>query len=232
MALDLSKCYRAKVTNNNYKKAPAKAAPGSVEVFVPDWTAEKVVGNSKGLVWAAPINANFLGSDSGNAHKNVGQCIIPPVGSDVWVAIEDGNYAHAYYFGSVALVNPDTIPDDNKQLTCPQNAYTLLKTPMGRGIVVVDEGKDKKSGIVIKGKGSSTGSVLSDDNQMSIVLSENTFNGIIIKSGNGKQFIIIDKDANTIDITQGESRIHMSEDRIDIESDIVNIRGNTRINLN
>jgi hypothetical protein len=54
MSLDLSKCYRARVTNNNYKKAPAKAAPGSVEVFVPDWTAEKVAGNRKGLVWAAP----------------------------------------------------------------------------------------------------------------------------------------------------------------------------------
>ena len=103
---------------------------------------------------------------------------------------------------------------------------------MGRGIVVVDEGKDKKSGIVIKGKGSGSSAVLGDDNQMSIVLSENAFNGIQIQSGNGKQFIIIDKDANTIDITQGESRIHMTEDRIDIESDIVNIRGNTRINLN
>jgi hypothetical protein len=67
---------------------------------------------------------------------------------------------------------------------------------------------------------------------MSIVLSENNFNGIIIKSGNGHQFIIIDKDNNTIDITQGQSRIHMTEDRIDIESDIVNIRGETRINFN
>ena len=232
MALDLSKCYRAKVTNNNYKKAPATAAPGSVEVFVPDWTAEKVAGNRKGLVWAAPLNACFLGSDSKEANKNVGQCIIPPVGSDVWVAIEDGNYANAYYFGSVALVNQDTIPDDNKQLSCPQNAYTLLKTPMGRGIVVVDEGKDKKSGIVIKGKGSNTSKVLGDSNQMYITLSENSFNGIRIQSGNGQQFIIIDKDANTIDIVQGGSRIHMTEDRIDIESDIVNIRGESRINLN
>ena len=232
MALDLSKCYRARVTNNNYKNAPAKTAPGSVEVFVPDWTADKVVGNNKGLVWAAPINACFLGSDAKEAHKNVGQCIIPPVGSDVWVAVEDGNYANAYYLGSVALVNQDTIPHDNKQLSCPQNAYTLLKTPMGRGIVVVDEGKDKKSGIVIKGKGSNTSAVLGDSNQMSIVLSENSFNGIRIQSGNGKQFIIIDKDENTIDIVQGESRIHMTEDRIDIESDIVNIRGQTRINLN
>lgn len=232
MALDLSKCYRAKVTNNNYKRAPARTAPGSVEVFVPDWTAEKTIGNKRGLVWAAPLNAAFLGSDSGGAHKNVGQCLIPPVGSDVWVAIEDGNYANAYYFGSVALANNDTIPNDNKQLDNPQHAYTLLKTPMGRGIVVVDEGKDKKSGIVIKGKGSGNSAVLSDDNQMSIVLSENNFNGIIIKSGNGHQFIIIDKDNNTIDITQGQSRIHMTEDRIDIESDIVNIRGETRINFN
>ncbi len=232
MPLDLSKCYRAKVTNNNYKRAPAKAAPGSVEVFVPDWTAEKVVGNNKGLVWAAPLNACFLGSDSKEANKNVGQCIIPPVGSDVWVAIEDGNYANAYYFGSVALVNPDTIPHDNKQLNNPQNAYTLIKTPNGRGIVVVDEGNDRKSGIVIKGKGSNTSKVLGDSNQMFIALSENAFNGILIQSGNGDQAICVDKNANTTEIRQGDSRIFMTNDKIIIEANYVQVLGHNRIDLN
>ena len=232
MPLDLSKCYRAKVTNSNYKLAPAKTAPGSVEVYVPDWTADKVVGNKRGLVWAAPLNACFLGSDSGEAHKNVGQCIVPPAGSDVWVAIEDGNYAKAYYFGSVALVNQDTIPHDNKQLSSPQDAYTLIKTPRGRAIVVVDEGKDKKSGIVIKGKGSNTSKVLGDSNQMFIALSENAFNGILIQSGNGDQAICVDKNANTTEIRQGDSRIFMTNDKIIIEANYVQVLGHNRIDLN
>ena len=231
MSLDLGKCYRAQVVSNNYKKAPSsKTAPGSVELMVVDWNADETIGS--GTVWAAPMNGAFLGSDSGK-YQNIGQCIIPPVGSDVWVAVEDGVYSNAYYMGSVGLANKDTIPYENKQLSNPQDAFTIIKTPKGRAIVVVDDGPDNKGGIVIKGKSSnSRNKVLGDEDQMSIVLSENAFNGISIQTGNGDQFIVINKDANTTEITQGDSRIFMTNTTINIEADTVNIIGRNRINLN
>lgn len=229
MPLDLSKCYRAKVTNNNYKKAPAKVPLGSVEVFVPDWNAEKVVG--KGKVWAAPIDAAFTGSDA--SVKKIGQCIIPAVNTYVWVAIEDGNYSKAYYFGSYPVKTDATIPYENQQLGKPYDAFTILKTPKGRCIVVVDDGSDKKGGIAIKGKTTNEkNKILGDANQMAIIMSENTWDGIIIQTGRGKQDIVIDKSNNKTKITQGSSSILLTDHQITIEADVVNVIGRNRINLN
>ena len=39
MALDLSKCYRAKVIDSNYRHGGKGVAPGSVRVNVEDWNS-------------------------------------------------------------------------------------------------------------------------------------------------------------------------------------------------
>jgi hypothetical protein len=219
MALDLSKCYRAKVVDNNYKNSGGIAAPGAVKVDVPDWNAES---GKKATVWAYPLNAFFVGSDTGKV-KNSGQCIIPPVGCDVWVAWEDSvkdsngnpldNGGIAWYFGSVGLKNQQTIPNENRTSGNPQEVYTVLQTPRGRTIVMSDENGSSK--IVIKGRGSATGPLV-EGNNMAITLDESKTNQIVVQSGNGLQTIVVNKDANTTTITQGNSKIFMDNSNIKI----------------
>lgn len=223
MALDLSKCYRAKVIDDNYKNGGAGVAPGAVKVNVEDWNAEKGQDATR---WAYPLNASFLGSDKGGP-KNVGQCLIPPIGSEVWVANEDNvpgtnNGAILWYFGSCGLNNVNTIPTENSKRSEPQKTYTLIRTPNGRGITVSDDSDE--SGIVIRNKNKSNGRLL-NGSDMSISLSENSINRIVIQSGNGKQFITIDKDNNIISIVQGNSEIYMDDNNI-------NISTSSTINLN
>lgn len=222
MALDLSKCYRAKVKDNNYKNSGGAGAPGSVKVSVEDWNADS---GKPSEIWAYPLNAFFLGSDTGRV-KNAGQCIIPPVGSDVWVAWEDpvkdsNNGAIAWYFGSCGFRNNHTIPNENLKSGSPQEIYTLLQTPRGRTILLSD--LDGASKIVIKGKGTATGPLV-EGNNMAITLDESNTNQIVVQSGNGKQTIVVNKDANTTTITQGDSKIHMTNSTIDITTS-----GNIRI---
>lgn len=230
MALDLSKCYRAKVIDDNYKHGGAGVAPGSVKVNVEDWNADS---GKPAEIWAYPLNAFFLGSDTGKV-KNAGQCIIPPIGSDVWVAWEDpvkesDNGAIAWYFGSGGFNNQKTIPNETRTSGNPQEVYTLLQTPRGRTIVLSDENGSSK--IVIKGRGTATGPLV-EGNNMAIVLDESKTNQIIIQSGNGKQTIVINKDANTTTITQGNSKIFMDNSNINITtSGTINLNAG-RINLN
>lgn len=230
MALDLSKCYRAKVIDDNYKHGGAGVAPGSVKVNVEDWNADS---GKPAEIWAYPLNAFFLGSDTGKV-KNAGQCIIPPIGSDVWVAWEDpvkesDNGAIAWYFGSCGFNNQKTIPNETRTSGNPQEVYTLLQTPRGRTIVLSDENGSSK--IVIKGRGTATGPLV-EGNNMAIVLDESKTNQIIIQSGNGKQTIVVNKDANTTTITQGNSKIHMDNSNINITtSGTINLNAG-RINLN
>ena len=228
MALDLSKCYRAKVIDSNYKHAGE--APGAVKVNVEDWNADS---GRPATIWAYPLNSFFLGSDTGKV-KNAGQCIIPPVGSDVWVAWEDNvkgadNGAIAWYFGSCGFKNNCTIPNENLKSGSPQKVYTLLQTPRGRTILMSDVNGASK--IVIKGKGTATGPLV-ENNNMAIVLDESSSNKITIQSGNGKQTIVVNKDANTTTITQGNSKIFMDDGNINITtSGTINLKAG-RINLN
>ena len=67
---------------------------------------------------------------------------------------------------------------------------------------------------------------------MAIVLDESKTNQIVIQSGNGKQTIVVNKDANTTTITQGNSKIHMDNSNINITtSGTINLNAG-RINLN
>ena len=235
MALDLSKCYRAKVVDNNYKNSGGAGAPGSVKVNVPDWNAES---SKKATVWAYPLNSFFVGSDTGRVH-NSGQCIIPPIGCDVWVAWEDSvkdsegkpvdGGGIAWYFGSVGLNNQKTIPNENRTSGSPQEVYTLLQTPRGRTVVMSDQNGSSK--IVIKGRGTATGPLV-EDNNMAITLDESSTNQIIIQSGNGKQTIVINKDANTTTITQGNSKIFMDNSNIKISTSGKISLNASRIDLN
>ena len=59
---------------------------------------------------------------------------------------------------------------------------------------------------------------------MAITLDESKTNQIVVQSGNGKQTIVVNKDANTTTITQGDSKIHMTNSTIDITTS-----GNIRI---
>lgn len=230
MALDLSKCYRAKVIDDNYKNGGSGVAPGSVKVNVEDWNADS---GKPAEIWAYPLNAFFLGSDTGKV-KNAGQCIIPPKGSDVWVAWEDpvkdtNNGGIAWYFGSCGFNNQKTIPNETRTSGNPQEVYTLLQTPRGRTIVMSDENGSSK--IVIKGRGTATGPLV-EGNNMAITLDESKTNQIVIQSGNGKQTIVVNKDANTTTITQGNSKIFMDNSNINITtSGTINLNA-SRINLN
>ena len=230
MALDLSKCYRAKVIDSNYRHGGKGVAPGSVKVNVEDWNADS---GKPAEIWAYPLNAFFLGSDTGRV-KNAGQCIIPPVGSDVWVAWEDpvkdtNNGGIAWYFGSCGFDNKQTLPMENMCRNEPQNTYTLINTPQGRSVIASDDGS--LSAVVIKGKNAGA-SKLVHGSDMAIILNENSGNHITIQSGNGKQTIVINKDANTTTITQGNSKIFMDNSNINITtSGTINIRAG-RINLN
>jgi hypothetical protein len=230
MALDLSKCYRAKVIDSNYKHGGAGVAPGSVKVNVEDWNADS---GKPAEIWAYPLNAFFVGSDTGKV-KNSGQCIIPPIGSDVWVAWEDpvegtDNGGIAWYFGSGGFNNRYTIPNENRTSGSPNEIYTLLQTPRGRTILMSDENGSSK--IVIKGRGTATGPLV-EGNNMALILDESNHNIITLQSGNGKQSIVINKDSNTTTITQGNSKITMDNSNINIEtSGTINLKAG-RINLN
>ena len=229
MALDLSKCYRAKVIDDNYKNGGSGVAPGSVKVNVEDWNADS---GKPAEIWAYPLNGFFLGSDSGK-NQNVGQCLIPPKGSDVWVAWEDpvkdtNNGGIAWYFGSCGFNNKRTIPKENSSRSEPQKTYTLVRTPKGRGIIVSDD--TNLSGIVIRCKNESNGSLV-NSSDMSITLDENSVNKIVIKSGNGKQFITMDKDNNLISLVQGGSEILMEDSQIKISSNHIVLLAD-RIDLN
>ena len=231
MALDLSKCYRAKVIDDNYKNGGAGVAPGSVKVSVEDWNADS---GKPAEIWAYPLNGFFLGSDSGKKkNQNIGQCLIPPKGSDVWVAWEDpvkdtNNGGIAWYFGSCGFNNKQTIPKENSSRSEPQKTYTLIRTPKGRGIIVSDD--EDLSGIVIRCKNSSNGNLV-NSSDMSITLDENSVNRIVIQSGNGKQFITMDKDNNLISLYQGGSEILMHDDQIKISSNHIVLLAD-RIDLN
>lgn len=164
---------------------------GRAKIRVPDVMPEKgddYTGEWElNGIWAHPAN-NYLGGR--NVQDMVeprasfiegqyqGSCLIPPVGSWVWVFFENGELNHPYYFGSLEAGQQKVLPE-NQLGTEYWKKWTLIKTNSGRCVIVSDDADDERVEITGKKRMINTppngdlDSVYTiDDNQTVILLHE------------------------------------------------------------
>jgi len=129
--------FRAKVVNNKDREKF-----GRVLVWIPDMMP--VVNQDKGI-WARPANNPIGGRNLENETTNYysGTSYIPSIGSWVFIFFEGGNINRPYYFGALDLENTKVLPE-NQVGTNYENKWTILKSHVGRAIVVSDDPDDER----------------------------------------------------------------------------------------
>jgi len=129
--------YRCKVVNN---KDPEKF--GRVLIWIPVLMPD--VSDETG-VWARPGNNPMGGRNMENdsEHHYSGSSYIPKIGSWMWCFFEAGDINNPYYFGALDLENTMVLPE-NQLGTNYEDKWTVLKTHMGRVIVLSDDPDDER----------------------------------------------------------------------------------------
>jgi len=135
--------YRAKVVNN---KDPNRYA--RVYIWIPDLMPE--ISDKEGI-WARPGNTPIGGRNMEEKQDQhyMGSSFIPKIGAWVWVFFESGNINRPYYFGGLDIENTEVLPE-NQQGENYEHKWTLLKSHMGRAIVISDDPNDER--VEITGK--------------------------------------------------------------------------------
>lgn len=125
---------------------------GRVKVRIPDLMVDPVnTGNyCEDGIWAHPAN-NYLGGRNINDNTATrcdysdaqyqGSCLIPPMGSHVFIFFEKGDPNRPYYFSS-AEYGETIVPPENRVGVDYDKKWTLLKTHEGRTIIVSDDSED------------------------------------------------------------------------------------------
>lgn len=143
--IEANKRYRARVIN---VKDPKKT--GRVMIWIPDLMSN--MAEDKTECWASPGNSPFMGNKDTNeiGGKDCGSLLVPPLGSEVWVIFEDGDFNRAIYLGGIGYETDEAVPVENQSGKEYYNKWTLLKSPKGRQIFVSDDPDDES--IIIRGK--------------------------------------------------------------------------------
>jgi hypothetical protein len=191
---------------------------GRVKIRIPDLMPELGDKFTKewcdnGL-WAHPAN-NYLGGrniqdTTGDRceHEDAwyqGSCLIPPKGSWVWIFFENGEPNHPYYFGALDAGQRKVLPE-NQQGPEFWKKWTLLKTRMGRCIIVSDDEDDCRVEITGKKRNISNepdgddGSVFDIDGNMTTILIDE-------RSGNEK-VLLKDYRGNFIKMIQDDGGVN------------------------
>ena len=186
--------YRAKCidTRDNNKQ-------GRVKVWIPDLMA--AVPDVQGI-WARPGNNPLGGRNSietGDAHHYQGSCMIPPIGSWLYIFFECGDPSEPRYMCAGDYGQGMVLPE------CQEgdwwNKWVPIKTRRGRCIVLSDDPFDER--VEITGKkiqignppdGDIPSTTLIDGNQTTILLDErNNKQKVLIRTIKG-DFLHIDVD--------------------------------------
>jgi len=115
------------------------------EYQVDDESKEKPYG-----ILAYPANSPVGGYNANDNCSHYQTTVYTPLkGEWVWVFFEGNNTAHCFYFAAFKYRHAP-LPWENRGIREPNRSYTLIKTKMGRSIVVCDS-RDKQR-IEIMGK--------------------------------------------------------------------------------
>ena len=223
--------YRAQVVINEDPTAKAR-----VKVWIPDLMP--LVPKTSGL-WAVPANQAVGGRNLENKTTYyAGQCLIPTVGSYVWIFFENGNPNRPFYMGALNLSNSSALPEcrtgKNKS-----DKWVIFKSVKGRCIVISDDPDDCRVEITgaKKGIGSppdgDTASVFTiDGNQTTILLDERAGQEkLLIRSREGDS-LLIDLKKRRFTVKVKNEIMIMCEKDINLICDNMNIitKGNYTLN--
>ena len=202
---------------------------GRVRVRIPDLMVDPDVdatGNycDDGL-WAHPAN-NYLGGRNLNDTSPIrcdfqdathqGSCLIPPMGSHVFVFFEKGDPNHPFYFGA-AEYGQYIVPPENRLGPDYDKKWTLLKTHEGRTIIVSDDKYDERVEITGKKRqltdapfGDIDSVFKIDDNQSVILIDERKDNEkIFIKDYRGNYIKMIQHENSEVHGKVIEDQLHV-----------------------
>lgn len=120
--------YRAKVTQ------VGEVDNGGIQVFIPG-----LMDNEQQSLIALPAN-NALGGYEDSPYNHDTQCMIPKIGSLVYVFFENGNPSEPRYFGSCTLYS-NNVPSDVDGKESYSNV--LYKSDVGQSVVIDSYTSDK-----------------------------------------------------------------------------------------
>lgn len=204
---------------------------GRVKLWIPKLMPE--IDQTKGI-WGRPANnplggrnKDNAGIDSNNADCYFqGTCLIPPIGSWVYVFFEDGDPNEPRYFGACdvgqhSAGDERSVPIENQQWDEWEKKWTLFKSKQGRTIIVSDDPKDTRVEITGKKRLMNVAPHGNDDsvytvpgNQTVILLDERSGNHDSANKGRKiEKFLIRDHRNNFISFWIGEDELHVEFDK-------------------
>ena len=176
--------YRANVVDNKDLQYR-----GRVKVWIPDIMPE--VDKTKG-VWARPANNPVGGrnkEETGTDQYYQGSCLIPTVGSWVFIFFENGNPSQPYYFCSGEF-GQSKVPVECQVGTQYWNKWVIFKSKKGHTIIISDDSGDERTEITGK-KRQLSGTDVSG-NAGSIFPITGNQSTILIDDRSGKEKILIE----------------------------------------
>lgn len=205
---------------------------GRVKVRIPDLMVDPVNTGSycEDGLWAHPAN-NYLGGRNINDTTEVrcdftdaqyqGSCLIPPMGSHVFVFFEKGDPNRPYYFAS-AEYGETIVPPENRVGIDYDKKWTIIKTHDGRAIVVSDDSDDCRVEITGKKRlmnnppfGDINSVFQIDDNQTVFLIDERSQNEkVFLKDYRGNYIKMIQNEMSQVHgkILNDQLHIYMHDD--------------------
>lgn len=163
-------------------------------------------------LWAYPAN-NAIGGRSNDATNPSGSCMIPPVGSYVYIFFEAGHLDRPRYIAGLDIDFGDAIPE-NELGDEFWNKWTLFRAPDGNCIIVSNDPGDERTEIT--GKKRLTLDLKNKSEQVYTIKTNQS--SILIDDREGKEKILIkDYKGNYINI--------------DTENDEIEIEANKKMKL-
>ena len=212
--------YRAKVVDNN---DPNNF--GQIKIWVPAIMTDESLS-----IWALPAN-NILGGidPTESSSYRQGSCVIPYVGSWVWVFFEGGDLGKPFYLTTVNIELVKILPEH--QIGTAHKKFTLFKTQQGRVIIFSDDDVDARTEITGKKRLPDSTIEGSTDNVYKIVGNQST---ILIDERDGQEKILIkDFHGNAVSIKTSSDEIHVyAKTNIVVKADAtVYVQGATGVHV-
>jgi hypothetical protein len=194
--------YRAKVIDNKDPKYQ-----GRVKVWVPDIMPE--VDDNRGI-WARSANNSIGGrntEESTDTQYYQGSCLIPTVGSWLFIFFENGNPSQPYYFSSGEF-GQSKVPVECQVGSQYWNKWIIFKSRKGHTIIVSDDPDDERTEITGKKRklksSDASGNVDSvftiQQNQSVILIDDRSGNEKILVKDYKGNFINLNTSQKTLDI--------------------------------
>jgi len=217
---------------------------GRVKVFIPALMEKDDNGNTPGI-WAFPAN-NTVGGRNHNSvslengadpwQKYYGSCMIPAVGSYVFIFFEGGDPSSPFYFGACDIAE-EQVPPENRLGNNWQDKWTIFRSLKGRTVIVSDDPTDERTEITGKKRidpvMTSSHVYNIDNNQKTILIDDRSgLEKILIKDQKGN-FINICTENDTLHIYVNKD-IHIKSDdgTIYIQSEKgINIKSKEDVNI-